>query len=75
MLSTDIEQSIEATYPNFQEYAKKVRGYMTCPSISDIKLWHEYLAFQREITEAMYQHDAANEITREPTSSNKAKDS
>jgi hypothetical protein len=75
MLKPEVEQSIEATYDNFKDYAKKVKGYMTCPSIADIKLWHEYLAFQHEITEAMYQHDAANEITREPTSSNKAKDS
>lgn len=59
MLKPEVEQSIEATYDNFRDYAKKVKGYMTCPSLADIKLWHEYLAFQREITEAMYSNDAA----------------
>jgi hypothetical protein len=54
MLNPDVDQQIELTYPNFVEYSKKVKGYLTWPSLAQVKLWHEYLAFQREITEAMY---------------------
>jgi hypothetical protein len=52
-MNPEIEQGIDTSYPNFEEYVRKVRGYMVCPTLSQIKLWHEYLEFQRTIIEEL----------------------
>ncbi len=64
-MNSNIEQGIETAYPNFQEYVKHVRGFMSCPSIADIKLWHEYLEFQKPIIEELNARAARKTTTNQ----------
>jgi hypothetical protein len=64
-MNPEIEQSINASYPNFEEYVRKIRGYMVCPTLSQIKLWHEYLEFQKPIIEEL--NAAETTRTNKPT--------
>ena len=59
-MNPELQQNIEATYSNFEQYVRQVRGYMVCPTLSQIMLWHEYLEFQRPIIEELN----ATETTR-----------